>query len=158
MHHEHISTFELTQQLGLESIDVYVSRRQLRWLGHVARMSFDRTPRRMLSAWVPAARPAGGQLMTYGRSVAKAMGKFNIPFDTWPQLAMDRASWRGAIHGSLLEGGRPVRSKAVETNRLIDVTLADARAGIWDFRASHVATVARAGLTLPPMAEEGGGT
>jgi hypothetical protein len=72
------------------------------------------------------------------------MGKFNIPFETWPQLAMDRAAWRGAIHGSLLDGGRPVRTTAAETNRLIGVTLADARAGIWDLRASHVAKVARA--------------
>ena len=29
---EHISTCELTQELGLESMDTYVARRQLRWL------------------------------------------------------------------------------------------------------------------------------
>ena len=38
--------------MGLESIETYVSRRQVRWLGHVARMSFDRMPRKMLSSWV----------------------------------------------------------------------------------------------------------
>jgi hypothetical protein len=36
----HISTQELGRQLGLDSIDMYVARRQARWLGHVRRMPF----------------------------------------------------------------------------------------------------------------------
>ena len=43
----HISTQELGQLMGIDSIDTYIYRRQLRWLGHVARMDFDRLPRRM---------------------------------------------------------------------------------------------------------------
>ena len=62
----HISTCELSQRLGLDSIDMYIARRQLRWLGHVARMDYDRLPRRMLSAWVPHRRPIGAPRMTYG--------------------------------------------------------------------------------------------
>ena len=89
----HISTQELGQQLGLESIDVYVTRRQLRWLGHVSRMSFERLPRQMLSSWVPSDRPQGAPRMTYGRTINKALKKFNIDLDTWPQLAADRALW-----------------------------------------------------------------
>ena len=34
----HISTQELGQRLGLQSIDMYIARRQARWLGHVSRM------------------------------------------------------------------------------------------------------------------------
>ena len=60
----HISTCELSQRLGLDSIDMYIARRQLRWLGHVARMDYDRLPRRMLSAWVPHRRPIGAPRMT----------------------------------------------------------------------------------------------
>ena len=33
----HISTQELGQRLGLDSIEFYIARRQLRWLGHVSR-------------------------------------------------------------------------------------------------------------------------
>ena len=54
---EHISTHGLAQEMGLDSIDNYVYRRQLRWLGHVYRMGFERTPRRMLTAWLPMPRP-----------------------------------------------------------------------------------------------------
>jgi hypothetical protein len=93
----HISSQELGQRLGLETIDVYVARRQLRWLGHVSRMGFERLPRRMLSAWVPSARPVGAPKMTYGRSVGKALAKFDIDFARWPELAADRGAWRETL-------------------------------------------------------------
>ena len=44
-----ISSMQLMQELGLDAIDFYVARRQLRWLGHVSRMDWERLPRRMLS-------------------------------------------------------------------------------------------------------------
>ena len=83
--------------MRLDTIDAYVSRRQLRWLGHVRRMPFDRLPRRMLSSWVSSTRPRGAPRMTYGRSIRKALKKFKIGLDSWPELAADRAAWRAAI-------------------------------------------------------------
>ena len=59
-------------------IDMYVARRQARWLGHVSRMPSERLPRRMLSAWVPQRRPIGAPAMTYGRSVFKALDVFGL--------------------------------------------------------------------------------
>ena len=88
-----ISSMQLMQELGLDAIDFYVARRQLRWLGHVSRMGWERLPRRMLSAWVPHARPRGAPRLTYGRSVAKAMDVFNLDHAQWPELAADRARW-----------------------------------------------------------------
>ena len=76
------------------SIDIYIACRQLRWLGHVARMDFDRLPRRMLSSWVPAPRPLGAPKMTYGRMIYKAPDMFFIARATWPLLAADREAWR----------------------------------------------------------------
>ena len=32
--------------------------------------------------------------MTYGRSIGKALDKFSIDRETWPQLAADRGAWR----------------------------------------------------------------
>ena len=48
----------------------------------------------MLSAWVPSARPNGAPEMTYGRSIGKALDRFNIGREWWPELAADRAAWR----------------------------------------------------------------
>ena len=93
----HISSLELQQGLGLKTVDHYIVRRQLRWLGHVRRMDFSRMPRRMLSAWVPHKRPVGAPVMTYGRSVLKALKKFNIDPATWGALAADRMVWRETL-------------------------------------------------------------
>ena len=97
----HISTQELGQRLQLDSIDVCVARRQLRWLGHVARMDFDRLPRRMLSAWVPHRRAIGAPRMTYGRSIFKQLAKFGIDPSRWHLLAADRARWRETLRTGL---------------------------------------------------------
>ena len=93
-----VSTASLLQSLGLESIDVYVTRRQLRWAGHVARMPFHRLPRKMLSSWCYAKRPIGSPQMTYGRGLYKALAKCNIPRDTWSQRAQNRTQWRSSIY------------------------------------------------------------
>jgi len=45
-----IPTREIETELGLDSMDKYIARRQLRWLGHVSRMPFDCLPRRLLFA------------------------------------------------------------------------------------------------------------
>ena len=56
-----ISTDQLLERLSLKRIDYYISRRQLSWLGHTARMSFDRLPRKLLSSWVCNRRLKGHQ-------------------------------------------------------------------------------------------------
>jgi hypothetical protein len=94
----HISTQELGQRLGIETIDTYITRRQLRWGGHVRRMDYDRRlPRRMLSSWIAHPRPRGAPKMTYGRSFCKALKQFHIDHETWPDLAADRSAWRETL-------------------------------------------------------------
>ena len=60
-------------------------------------MGFERLPRRLLSAWVPGKRPAGAPKMTYGRTLGKALKKFNITSDTWHELAAERGVWRETL-------------------------------------------------------------
>ena len=99
----HISTQELGQRMGLQSIDHYVARRQLRWLGHVRRMDYEtRLPRRMLSSWVPQRRPVGAPTMTYGRSIFKALEKFTVDTTYWHELAEDRVAWREMLRTGLV--------------------------------------------------------
>ena len=66
-------------------------------------------PRRMLSAWVPsrrhARRPVGAPVMTYGRSITKALAKFHIDKARWHELTADRQAWRETLRtGNLLTG------------------------------------------------------
>jgi hypothetical protein len=143
---EHISTQALGQRLGIQPVDMYVARRQARWLGHVSRMPFERLPRRMLSAWVPHRRPAGAPSMTYGRSVSKALDKFGLDVARWPELAADRSAWRSMLQTGMAPAGfrpgapaptppprppsppplartKPTRRCAAATNAAIDSTL-----------------------------------
>ena len=137
----HISTGELEQRLGLDTIDTYLKRRQLRWLGHIARMDHaQRLPRRMLSSWVPHPRPRGAPPMTYGRGIKKALLEFNIEQSSWPSLAADRVAWRSTLKVGHPPGftaappplplalARPTRTAAAKTNRAIDASLRAMRA------------------------------
>ena len=60
-------------------------------------MDFERLTRRMLSSWVPHPRPIGAPKMTYGRSLTKALDKFNIDASRWQKLAADRTAWRETL-------------------------------------------------------------
>ena len=92
-----ITTKELLSRVGLKPIDTYVTQRQLRWAGHVSRMSFDRLPRKMLSSWVPSKRPRGAPEFTYGRGLYKALKKVDVNRDSWHELASNREQWRTVV-------------------------------------------------------------
>ena len=127
--------------MGLDSIDVYVARRQLRWLGHVRRMDHEmRLPRRMLSSWVPHRRPPGAPTMTYGRSVRKALDLFGIDERRWHELAANRPAWRETLRTGIappafrprppsppLAQSRPRRACMQATVTAIDATLREER-------------------------------
>ena len=89
----HISTLELLNRLKLKDIDSYFTRRHLRWAGHVARMSFNRLPRKMMSSWVTNKRPRGSPEFTYGRGLMKSLKKVKLNSCNWTESALDRNKW-----------------------------------------------------------------
>ena len=89
-----IRTVDLMKRVNLNSIDAYITRRQLRWLGHVARKDKVRMPRKLLTSWVRHKRPRGAPEFTYGRGVTKALKKVDVGKDQWYSLAQDRSVWR----------------------------------------------------------------
>jgi hypothetical protein len=94
----------LFAKLHVHNMDHYLNTRYIRWAGHVARMSENRLPRRMLTAWVDNPRPRGKSHYGYGHWLEKelnaagvitercALARGNVP--SWMQQAQDRASWR----------------------------------------------------------------
>jgi hypothetical protein len=130
----HIRNSTLRCRLRVEEIEVYVYRRQLAWLGDISRMPMDRMPRVLLSAWVAADRPAGGQKYSYAKGMLAALTFAGIATDTrtvsenWPALAADKASWNamcdnlGLYHsrlspearGAALAPSSPLRAAAAE--------------------------------------------
>ena len=74
----HISNPTILERTELRNIEVYVYRRQLRWLGHVSRMPWDRLPRKFLSSWVYSPRPTGGQVYRWGQGMEKAVSEIGL--------------------------------------------------------------------------------
>ena len=61
-----ISTSQLLNDLKLKPIETYIDQRQMRWAGHVSRMTWNRLPQKMLTAWCNSKRSKGSPQMTYG--------------------------------------------------------------------------------------------
>src|SRR6056297_2266365 len=83
----------LFAKLHVHSMDHYLNTRYIRWAGHVARMSENRLPRRMLTAWVDNPRPRGKSHYGYG-------------------LAREGAQCRGRHHRKMRAGKRQHVSRA----------------------------------------------
>ena len=109
LHHtcwvHHISTKilekELLGLLHIDSMNNYIARRQLRCLGHVSRIPFNRLPRRMLSSWLPSPRCRGAAKMTYGRTMKKAKAIFDFNHQNWYELAADRKKWHARCNDQM---------------------------------------------------------
>ena len=94
----HISNADLRVRTGLLALDTYITRRQLRWLGHVSRMESERLPRKMLTSWVREKRPRGAPDFTYGRGVYKSLKYVNVGRNEWYKCAQDRFEWRNIVN------------------------------------------------------------
>ena len=90
----HISNDQLRNRLGLLSPDAYVIRHQLRWAGHVARMDWNRLPRKLISSWVPHKRMVGAPEYTYGRGLVKCLKRVELNKNDWFIAANDREQWK----------------------------------------------------------------
>jgi hypothetical protein len=56
----HFTNFALRKLTGQQSIQTMIMNNRLRWLGHVARMSEERMPKRMMFGKLQTVRPQGG--------------------------------------------------------------------------------------------------
>ena len=101
-----ITTHSVLKQLKLRSIQTYTVRRQLQWLGHVARMPPDRLPRKFLAAWCYQKRPVGRPEYTYGEGVRSALRYAKVEVSTWMEEAQDREGWKERIAGIEEPAGR----------------------------------------------------
>ena len=97
------------------SLEHYLASRTLLWAGHVVRMPKSLSLKRLMLSWVPEPRIAGGQEMTYGRSLERHLKHFgqaradgSAPaFTEWAALAQNRAGWRKLLTERPFDNGKP---------------------------------------------------
>ena len=72
---------------------------QLRWAGHVIRMSGERTPKRLMYGQIlDGVRNVGRPLLHFKDKLKYNLKSANIPLSTFEALATNRSEWRVACY------------------------------------------------------------
>ena len=75
-----------------------LSKRRLRWLGHVKRMDDTRIPKQMLYGEMSqGTRQRGRPKLRYKDKCKSTMMKCNINPAEWERLAVDRSAWKSTV-------------------------------------------------------------
>ncbi|XP_063593893.1 uncharacterized protein LOC134770856 [Penaeus indicus] len=89
---------EVMKQANLPSITTVIRKSQLRWAGHVSRMSDHRIPKQLFYGELcQGKRRVGGQRKRYKDSLKVSLKDFNIESESWESLASDTPTWRCLI-------------------------------------------------------------
>ena len=89
---------EVLARAGLPSIHTLLIKAQLRWAGHVARMSDNRLPKKLMFGELQSGkRRVGGPKKRYKDTLKASLKSFNIEPDTWEQAAQNRKVWRASV-------------------------------------------------------------
>ena len=90
---------EVLKKAKIQSVHTLLKLAQLRWTGHVTRMSDERLPKTDLYGELhEGKRSQGGQKKRYKDTLKASLKDFNIPTESWEQAAQDRTKWRCLIN------------------------------------------------------------
>jgi hypothetical protein len=94
-----ITNKQIREQIDIAEIDDLIAKRQLNWLGKIARMDENKLPLKMLSCWCPEPRPHHRPKITVRNSLVKALLRVDpelspkgILAEFWEQ-AKDPSQW-----------------------------------------------------------------
>ena len=92
---DHIRNTYIREALKIEPVTLFVERSQLRWLGHVLRMSEDGLPKRVLEASLEGRRPVGRPRQRWEKQAEElCKTKLWLEWDEVLETAQDRPLWR----------------------------------------------------------------
>ena len=103
----HISSANLAKRFGMETeVEDLMRAHRLRWLGHLARMDRDKTPKQMLFAEMLPSRPRHGPKLRWRDLAVRQLKEIGIPEAGFVELAQNRAEWRRRCHDIATQLGR----------------------------------------------------
>ena len=78
----------------MQSVHTLLKLAQLRWIGHITKMPDERLPKKILTGELQIGkRSHGGQKKQYKGKLKASLKYFNIPTESWEQIAQDLI-WR----------------------------------------------------------------
>jgi hypothetical protein len=105
---------------NIPDIHHIAQKRQLLWIGKVARMSESRMPRKLLMAWMGHKRKPGRPQIMYRNTFAQAINSVVPTYDpisgtakAWISCAKDAEEWKGVISDWWQTHARPPDSEPV---------------------------------------------
>ena len=90
---DRITNDQILDRAGVPDIEMIVRKMQLRWAGHVARMSDDRIPKQLLfGELTTGTRTVGRPLLRWKDSLKYTLRQSNISTTHWQDTATDRSA------------------------------------------------------------------
>ena len=91
---DRIQDKEVLKRAGMQSVHTLLELAHLKWIGHVTRMPDERLPRKILYGEQQVRkRSHGGQKKRYKDTLKASIKDFNIPAESWEQIAQDQTKW-----------------------------------------------------------------
>ena len=98
MWQDRVPDTEVLKRAGMPSVHTLLKLAHLRWTGHVTRMPDERLPKKILYGELQVGKSShGGQKKRYKDTLKASLKDFNIPTESWKQIAQDRTKWQGFI-------------------------------------------------------------
>ena len=79
-------------------------KRCLEWLGHLAKMPEERTPKMCLFSWLPQPHPRGGPRLRWRDLIRRDLSDLKVPEESWfNEAATSRPHWRSIYKEGLID-------------------------------------------------------
>ena len=89
---------DILEQTGLPSIENLLIRTNLRWTGHLMRMSPDRLPKQILYSQLSSGhRKRGRPRLRFKDTIKRNLKLRDIKTDSWTSLSQQRDKWRAIV-------------------------------------------------------------
>ena len=89
---DRIPDTEVLKREGMQSIHTLLKLAQLKWTGHVTRMPDERLPKKILYGELLVGKCSHGQKKRYKDTLKASLKDFNIPTESWEQIAQDHTN------------------------------------------------------------------
>ena len=93
-----VTNKEILERTGLPSMEDLLIRKNLRWTGHLMRMSSDRLPKQVLYSQLSSGhRKRGRPRLRFKNTIKRNLKLRDIKIDSWTSLSQQRDKWRARV-------------------------------------------------------------
>ena len=93
-----VTNKEILKRTGLSSMEVLLIRKNLRWTGHLMRMSSDRLPKQVLYSQLSSGhRKRGRPRLRFKDTIKRNLKLRDIKIDSGTSLSQQRDKWRATV-------------------------------------------------------------